>query len=107
MAWRGKSDTEVMLAAFEKWGVIDATQKFNGMFAFALFDLQTETIHLARDPIGKKPLYYGSIGRSFVFASELKALRSLSDGPMDIDRGALSEFCAWVMFLDRSAFIPT
>ena len=92
ITWRGKSDTEVMLAAFEKWGVIDATQKFNGMFAFALFDLQTETIHLARDPIGKKPLYYGSIGRSFVFASELKALHALSDGPMDIDRGALSEF---------------
>ena len=92
IAWRGKSDTEVMLAAFEKWGVIDATQKFSGMFAFALFDFQTETLHLARDPVGKKPLYYGWIGRSFVFASELKAMRVLSDGPMDIDRGVLSEF---------------
>jgi asparagine synthase (glutamine-hydrolysing) len=81
-----------MLAAFEKWGVIDATQKFNGMFAFALFDLRTETIHLVRDPIGKKPMYYGSIGRSFVFASELKALHALSDGPMDVDRGVLSEY---------------
>lgn len=106
IAWRGKSDTEVMLAAFEKWGVIDATQKFNGMFAFALFDLQTETIHLARDHVGKKPLYYGSIGKSFVFASELKAMRALTDGPMDIDRGALGSSCAWDMSQARSAFIP-
>ncbi len=92
IAWRGKSDTEVMLAAFEKWGVIDATEKFIGMFAFALFDFQTETLHLVRDHVGKKPLYYGWIGRSFVFASELKAMRSISGGSMDIDRGALTEF---------------
>ena len=92
IAWRGKSDTEVMLASFETWGVAEATRKFDGMFAFALFDLQTDTLHLARDPVGKKPLYFGWVNRSFVFASELKAMRSLSDGPLEVDRGALREF---------------
>lgn len=92
IAWRGRSDTEVMLAAFDAWGVIEATRKFDGMFAFALYDFEAETLFMARDPVGKKPLYYGWVGESFVFASELKALRPMYGGPMEVDRDALAEF---------------
>lgn len=74
--FRGHSDTEIMLAAFERWGVEAAVSKFTGMFAFGVVDLETETFYLYRDRIGEKPLYYGWINNQFVFSSELKALRA-------------------------------
>lgn len=87
-AWRGHSDTEVMLAAFDAWGVTEATKRFDGMFAFAVFDSHEKTLHLVRDRIGKKPLYYGWIGRTFAFASTLVALRALPGSHLEIDRAA-------------------
>jgi asparagine synthase (glutamine-hydrolysing) len=90
--FRGTSDTEVLLAAFEEWGVEAALPRFNGMFAVALWDARDRALWLARDRFGEKPLYYGRIGHKLVFGSELKAVRAFPGFEPEIDRGALTQF---------------
>lgn len=90
--WKGKSDTEVMLAAIETWGLRDAVQKFVGMFAFALWDGFERRLYLVRDRLGIKPLYYGWANGTFLFASELKALRAHPEFEAVIDSSVLAQY---------------
>lgn len=99
-AFRGHSDTEVMLAAIEEWGIDAALRRFNGMFAFALWDRAERRLHLARDRLGKKPLYYSTNAGKIVFGSELKALLAYPGLPLEVDREAA---CLYA----RLGYIPT
>lgn len=87
---RGHSDTEVLLAAVEAWGLRAALREANGMFAFALWDRDRRRLYLARDRLGEKPLYYAWLGSALVFGSELKALRAWPGFRAEVDRGALA-----------------
>ena len=91
-AFGGHSDTEVLLATIDRWGAEAALGRIEGMFAFALWDRAERTLTLARDRVGKKPLYYGWFGGSLLFGSELRALRAHPDFIGAIDRDALSQF---------------
>lgn len=98
-AWRGHSDTETLLAGFEAWGIERTLAACVGMFSIALWNRNERTLHLMRDRMGEKPLYYGWAGSSFVFGSELKALRAHPSWTGAIDRDAMS-------LLFRHNYIP-
>ncbi len=89
-AWRGRSDTEVVLAACEAWGVRATIERCQGMFALAIFDRVEGVLHLFRDRFGEKPLYFGVIDGIFLFASEPQALRAFPGRPGTVDRRSLA-----------------
>lgn len=72
--FKGHSDTEIMLAAFDAWGIEASVKLFIGMFAFAVWDKQEHTLTLARDRVGIKPLYFGHINNVWIFGSQVKSL---------------------------------
>lgn len=96
---RGHSDTAVLLAAFECWGFEEAIKKTVGMFAIVVLDRQERLLHLCRDRIGEKPLYYGWTKSGFVFASELKSIRRHPEFVADLDPEAIQ------LYMQRT-FIP-
>lgn len=87
---RGGSDSEVAVAAIERFGLDRALERFVGMFALALWDRERRELHLVRDRLGVKPLYYGLAGGAFVFGSELRALAAHPRFVREVDRGALA-----------------
>lgn len=97
--WRGHSDTETLLAGVDAWGVEATLRKCIGMFAFALWDRQAQELTLGRDRLGEKPLYCGWQGATFLFGSELKALKAHPSFQADIDRNAIA-------LLMRHNYIP-
>jgi asparagine synthase (glutamine-hydrolysing) len=88
--FHGGSDTEVLVAGFDAWGVEDTLTRVNGMFAFAVWDSVERRVLLARDRFGEKPLYFGWFGRTLVFGSELRALGAHPGFAADVDRGVLA-----------------
>ncbi len=88
-----RTDTEVIVHAWEEWGV-EAVARFNGMFAFAVWDRDARTLWLVRDRLGVKPLYYASMGTRLVFGSEIKALLAVPGVTPTLDSVALDAFLA-------------
>lgn len=91
-AFRGTSDTEVLLEAMEHYGVKETIQQCKGMFAVALYDTEEHVLWLLRDRIGEKPLYYGFVNGSFVFGSDIGSIASLEDFHNEINTDVLDIF---------------
>jgi len=98
--WRGHSDVETLLVAIEQWGLKRALKLSVGMFAIALWDRELKTLSLARDRMGEKPLYYGWQGNTFLFGSELKAIRQHPEFVGEVDRNTLEHYV-------RHGYVPT
>ena len=77
--FKGHSDTEILLSAFEEYGVTETLKKLCGMFAIILWDRKEKQVTLIRDPLGKKPIYFGWAGHDLVVSSELKAFHAHPD----------------------------
>ena len=102
--FRSRTDSEVVLHAFAEWG-FNCVNRFNGMFAFAIWDKSRQELFLARDRYGIKPLYYTQIGHTFLFSSEIKALTAHPDFSVTVDKPALLEYFTFQnLFTDRTLF---
>lgn len=94
-SFQGGSDTEVLLAGFEQWGIEATLRRTSGMFAFGLWDRGTRALHLVRDRMGKKPLYVARTLNGIVFASELKAIGAVPDFRPEVDPKAVAALVAY------------
>jgi asparagine synthase (glutamine-hydrolysing) len=100
--FHSQTDSEVVLNAWHAWGP-DAVSRFNGMFAFAIWDRQERTLSLVRDRYGIKPLYYGRFGNVFLFGSEQKAILAHSAARADLNQSALAEYLTFQnIFTDQT-----
>lgn len=100
--FRGHSDSEVMLATFESFGIEASLPQFSGMFALGVWDRRARTLHLMRDRMGKKPLYIAIVPDGIVFASELKAIRAYPGFEPRIDRNAIAMVLQYGFIPDHS-----
>ena len=100
VTWRGRSDTETLIAGIETWGLSETLKKSVGMYAFALWDREEQVLYLVRDRLGEKPLYYGYQQGIFLFGSELKALKVHPAFEGEVDRNAIT-------LQLRHSYIPT
>ncbi len=98
--FRGRSDTEVLIEGFERWGIDTLLPRLVGMFAFAWFDRRNKRLTLARDRLGKKPLYFGTVAGTFVFGSQPKSFFAHPYWRPEIDRTSTAAFM-------RYGYIPT
>lgn len=102
--FRSHSDTEVIVRAYEAWGPA-CVERFNGMFAFAIWDRAQRRLFLARDRFGVKPLYWFNDGTRFLFASEIKAILAYPDVPRAVSLEALNEYFTFQnIFSERTLF---
>lgn len=92
--FNSNTDTEVIVHAYEQWGA-ECVKKFRGMFAFAIWDQQKRRLFLARDRVGKKPLYYTNTGRCFAFASELQGLLQNPQVQREADLEGVDSYLSW------------
>jgi asparagine synthase (glutamine-hydrolysing) len=92
--FRTRTDTEVIVNAYEQWGV-DCVKRLRGMFAFAIWDARRRRLFLARDRVGKKPLFYGRFGKRFLFASELQGLLADKTIAREVNVAALDSYLSW------------
>ena len=95
-SWKGHSDTETLVSAFSQWGIEKTLIQLVGMFAIAVWDTRIKKLYLIRDRFGEKPLYYGWSNNTFLFGSELKALRSYKGFNNEIDRNVLSLYMQYM-----------
>ena len=98
--WRGTSDTETLLESFSLIGIEETLKKTNGMFALALLDREEKKIFLVRERLGEKPLYYGTLKKTFFFGSELKSFVHHPDWCPSINSEALNLYL-------RYSYVPT
>ena len=92
--FRTRTDTEAIIYAYEQWGV-DCLTKLRGMFAFGIWDRRRRRLFLARDRVGKKPLFYAQFGDRFLFASELQGILADKDVPREVDPRAIDAYLSY------------
>jgi asparagine synthase (glutamine-hydrolysing) len=102
--FRTHSDTEVLMAAYDQWG-LECLSLFNGMFAFALWDREEKKLIIARDRLGIKPLYFALKGKSLIFASELRAILATGLIKPKLDRFSLSDFVQYQTVHDQRTIL--
>jgi len=103
-SFHSRSDTEVVLKSYAQWGT-DCLRRLNGMFAFAIWDRTRQELFLARDRYGIKPLYYASIGSTWVIASEQKAIIKHPSVQREIDLEALIEYFTFQNFFSNRTLL--